>query len=51
VSPRLHEEADIKSDRLEVEHKLSLKCTGGWLAGPPFPPGWQRDSSAVVDLT
>jgi hypothetical protein len=30
VSPRLHEAADTRSDRLEVEHKLLLKCTGEW---------------------
>lgn len=29
VSPALHEEADTVTDRLEVEHKLSLRCKGG----------------------
>ena len=28
VSPRLHEDADTVSDRLEVEHKLLLRCEG-----------------------
>jgi hypothetical protein len=28
VSPKLHEQADTRDHRLEVEHKLLLKCNG-----------------------
>ena len=33
MTPRLHEDADTRSDRLEVEHKLLLKCQGAVVGG------------------
>ncbi|PRW39066.1 Tripeptidyl-peptidase 2 isoform A [Chlorella sorokiniana] len=34
VSPKLHEGADTRSDRLGVEHKLLLLCTAHWVKAP-----------------
>lgn len=34
VSPRLHEEADTRTDRLEIEQKLLLRCPANWVRAP-----------------
>lgn len=34
VTPMLHEDADTREDRLEVEHKLLLKCKAPWVKAP-----------------
>ena len=44
VSPRLHEDADTVSDRLEVEHKLLLRCEGeqGWAVAADVVPSMRQ---------
>lgn len=42
VSPKLHENSDTRNDRLGVEHKLLLRCTGAMCSSSAFAESLPR---------